>query len=84
MSFIAVHTSPRESSLVLETSLTTSAVSRDTLAIQAAGAGSQKPRVGGGGRVSVSRVAVSTLLCSKIPSYGTVLPTKHLFGHTRP
>ena len=75
---------PQRSTQFMEASLTTSAVSRDTMPVQAAGAGSQKPGVGGGGRVSVSRVAVSTLLCSKIPSYGTVLPTKHLFGHTRP
>jgi hypothetical protein len=49
---------------VLETSLTTSAVSRDTLSVQAAGAGSHQPRVGGGGRaatVSVSDVHASTL-----------------------
>jgi hypothetical protein len=38
---------------VAETSLTASAVSRDTMSDQAAGAGSHKPRVGGGGRVSV-------------------------------
>ena len=36
----------------LETSLTTSAKSRDTLPVQAAGAGSHQLRVGGGGRVS--------------------------------
>src|SRR5262245_3165799 len=50
------------------TSLTTSALSRDTISVQAAGAGSQKPRVGGGGRTSIvgQRVPVvhaSTLAC---------------------
>src|SRR5262249_28562919 len=44
-------------SLGLETSLTTSALSRDTVPAQAAGAGSQKPRVGGGGRVSSVRTS---------------------------
>src|SRR5262245_64371910 len=50
------------------TSLTTSALSRDTLSVQAAGAGSQKPRVGGGGRTSIVGqrfpvVHASTLAC---------------------
>jgi hypothetical protein len=39
----------------VEASLTTSALSRDTFSVQAAGAGSHKPRVGGGGRVSVGQ-----------------------------
>jgi hypothetical protein len=39
-SFTAVHPNPRDSTRVVETSLTTSAVSRDTLPVQAAGAGS--------------------------------------------
>jgi hypothetical protein len=50
------------------TSLTTSALSRDTISVQAAGAGSQKPRVGGGGRASIVGqrfpvVHASTLAC---------------------
>ena len=56
---------PHESSRVVETSLTTSAVSRDTFPVQAAGAGSHKPRVGGGGRnrrrCALSDVHTSTL-----------------------
>src|SRR5687767_15091508 len=44
-----------ESTWVLETSLTTSAVSRHTLSAQAAGAGSHQLGVGGGGRVRASR-----------------------------
>ena len=57
----------QESTRVLETSLTTSALSRDTFSVQAAGAGSHKPRVGGGGRASVGqRCRVSTPQRSKI------------------
>jgi hypothetical protein len=41
---------------VVETSLTTSALSRDTFSVQAAGADSHLPRVGGGGRVTGARV----------------------------
>ena len=70
----------------VEISLTTSAVSRHTLSVQAAVAGSHKLRVGGGGRVfrlrrspfSDVRPQRSTSLRGSL----TVLPTKHLFGHT--
>ena len=76
----------RESTRVLETSLTTSAVSRHTVSVQAAGAGSHKPRVGGGGRVAGGeRFRMSTPQRSKsLTASLTVLPTKHLFGHDGP
>ena len=72
-----------QSARTLETSLTTSAVSRDTFSVQAAGAGSHKPRVGGGGRVAGGeRCRMSTPQRSKrLTASLTVLPTKHLFGH---
>src|SRR4029453_8272883 len=74
---------PPQSPAVLETSLTTSAVSRDTFSDQAAGAGSLKPRVGGGGRVTDGqRFWMSNTQRSKsFTASMTVLPTKHLFGH---
>src|SRR5262249_29639213 len=77
---------PRKSTRVLETSLTTSAVSRDTFSVQA-GAGSHQLKVGGGGRA----VSVQTLSAFRCPTPQrsksftasmTVGPTKHLFGHT--
>jgi hypothetical protein len=76
-------TSVRQSTAVLETSLTTSAMSRDTFSVQAAGAGSHKLRVGGGGRVpGARRFRMSTLQRSKsLTASLTVVPTKHLFGH---
>src|SRR5262249_47953313 len=49
---------PRVSSAVVETSLTTSALSRDTISVQAAGAGSQKLRAGGGGRGAIASARV--------------------------
>src|SRR5688572_16265218 len=66
-----VHSSPHNSTAVVETSLTTSAMSRHTMSVQAAGAGSHSPRVGGGGRVAVFRAAlVSTRTVLEIlPSY---------------
>ena len=68
---------------VVETSLTTSVVSRDTFSVQAAGAGSHKPRGGGGGRVTDGqRIRMSAPQRSKsLTASMTVLPTKHLFGH---
>ena len=70
----------------LETSLTTSAVSRHTISAQAAGADSHQPRVGGGGRAAMDeRSRVSTPQRSKsLTTSVTVLPTKHLFGHDGP
>jgi hypothetical protein len=77
----------KTSELSSRTSLTTLALSRDTISIQAAGAGSQKPRVGGGRTSIVGQrfpvVHASTLaLC--VTTSATVLPTKHLFGHDGP
>lgn len=71
---------------VMETSLTTSAVSRHTLSVQAAVAGSHKLRVGGGGRVcsaqTFSVLRMSTRNARNLRCITAVLPTKHLFGHT--
>jgi hypothetical protein len=70
------------------TSPTTSALSRDTISVQATGAGSQKPRVGGGGRASIVGqrfpVVHASTLASVFTTSATVLPTKHLFGHDGP
>jgi hypothetical protein len=80
--FSRVPMQPLDSTLVLETSLTTSAKSRHTLIVQAAGAGSHKPRVGGGGRVSgAARFECPLPQRSIFIASVTVLPTKHLFGH---
>jgi hypothetical protein len=74
-------------SLALETSLTTSAVSRNTFSVQAAGAGSHKPRVGGGSRVAGGErfPECPSLSARNISQHQmAVLPTKHLFGHDGP
>ena len=84
--FAAVTSTPLESTRVVETSLTTSIVSRHTAAVQAAGAGSHKRQAGGGGRAwSGERRSVSTPPRSELPHrLSTVVPTKHLFGHCGP
>jgi hypothetical protein len=66
-------------------SLTTSAVSRHTFSVQAAGAGSHQQRAGRGGRGTsagfprCSRSAPNPCHCLM-----TVLHIKHLFGHVGP
>jgi hypothetical protein len=69
----------------METSLTTSAMSRDTLPAQAAGAGSHKPMSRRRWPWLVAPIVndVHSQRSIQPCHITTVLPTKHLFGHTR-
>src|SRR5262245_3755972 len=64
---------PAEIDLRFGETLTTSAVSRDTRSVQAAEAGSQKQRVGGGGRAA----SVQTLSALRCPRLNARNPSLH-------